>query len=161
MFSGSSIDSVSEICVEHCAARIVPFRVRRDPCGPGLEYVASLEEEFPKEYKLEQNPFLLEIRISRGRREVLAPGFSSDLTLPNSSTSGPSIEDCSREHFDTHCFSVTSPLHHFRDDNFSRDDRWHALQCPAKPAASGWLAHIGALALSALGAAGTAGLCSN
>ena len=39
---GSSIGRVSEICVEHCAARIVPFRVRRDPCGPGLEYFAGL-----------------------------------------------------------------------------------------------------------------------
>ena len=38
----SSKDRVSEICVEHCAARIVPFWVRRDPCRPVLEYFAGL-----------------------------------------------------------------------------------------------------------------------
>ena len=41
-WSRNSINRVSEICVEHCAARIVPFWVRRDPCGPGLEYFAGL-----------------------------------------------------------------------------------------------------------------------
>ena len=40
----SSKDRVSEICVEHCAARIVPFWVRRDPCRPVLEYFAGLGE---------------------------------------------------------------------------------------------------------------------